>query len=68
MEPETTYSLVRIWAGTGGLVLMMAFFAVVLVYALRPGNKKTFDRLAHLPLQDGDGPDDTPEDRMEAAR
>ncbi|MDP2123808.1 MAG: cbb3-type cytochrome c oxidase subunit 3 [Parvibaculum sp.] len=68
MEPETTYSLVRTWAGVGGLVLMMVLFALALVYALRPGNKKKFDRLAHLPLQDGDGPEDKAGDRMEAKK
>ncbi|WP_339829910.1 cbb3-type cytochrome c oxidase subunit 3 [uncultured Parvibaculum sp.] len=68
MEPETTYSLVRTWAGAGGLVLMMVLFAMVLVYALRPGNKQTFDRLARLPLQDGDGPEDKAGDRMEAKK
>jgi len=68
MEPETTYSLVRAWAGAGGLVLMVIVFVIVLVYALRPANKKKFDRLAHLPLQDGDGPEDKAGDRMEAKK
>ncbi|MEX0840147.1 MAG: cbb3-type cytochrome c oxidase subunit 3 [Parvibaculum sp.] len=63
MEPETTYSLVRTWAGAGGLILMVALFIGVLVYALRPGNKHKFDRLARLPLQDGDGPDHKTGDR-----
>lgn len=66
MEPDTTYSLVRAWAGAGGLVLMVALFIAVLVYALRPANKQKFDRLAHLPLKDDDGPDDKTGDRTEA--
>lgn len=65
MEAETTYSLVRAWAGAGGLVLMVALFVIVLVYALRPANKNKFDRLSRLPLQDGDGPDNKTGDRTE---
>ncbi len=38
------------------------------LYALRPGNKKKFDRLARLPLEDGDGPDDKTGDRTEAGK
>lgn len=52
MEAETTYSLVRVWAGTAGLVLLVGLFIVVLVYALWPGNRKTFDHMAQLPLDD----------------
>ena len=51
--------------GAGGLVLMVALFIGVLV-ALRPANKKKFDRLARLPLHDGDGPDEKTGDRTEA--
>ncbi len=52
MDSETTYSLVRTWFGTGGLILMVVLFAVVLAYALWPSNKKKFDRMAKLPLED----------------
>lgn len=52
MDSETTYSLVRTWFGTGGLILMVVLFAGVLAYALWPSNKKKFDRLAKLPLEE----------------
>lgn len=55
VDSATTYDVVRTWFGTGGLLLMVALFAIVLVYALRPSNKQTFDRLAALPL-DEEGP------------
>lgn len=52
MDSETTYSLVRTWFGTGGLILMVVLFAAVLAYALWPSNKKKFDHMAKLPLED----------------
>jgi cytochrome c oxidase cbb3-type subunit IV len=52
MDSATAYDVARTWFGTGGLILMVALFAAVLVYALRPSNKQKFDRLANLPLKD----------------
>ena len=40
------------FAQTGGLIYMLAMFAVVLVYALWPRNKAKFDRAARLPLEE----------------
>ncbi len=57
MDNETTYSLVRTWFGTGGLVLLVVLFVCVLAYALWPANKKKFDRMAKLPLEERE-PDD----------
>lgn len=56
MENDTLYSLVRAWAGAGGLVFMVILFVGIVAYALWPGNKKKFDHLAQLPLQDDDKP------------
>jgi len=43
------------FAGTWGLVFLVVLFAVALVYALWPGNRKKFERAAHLPLlEDGE--------------
>jgi len=55
LDSGTLYDVVRTWFGTAGLILMVALFVAVLVYALRPSNKKTFDHLAELPLR-GDEP------------
>lgn len=62
MDSETTYSLVRIWFGTGGLILMVVLFTAVLAYALWPANKKKFDRMANLPLEDKDPEDSQKKD------
>lgn len=59
MESETTYELVRTWAGAGGLVFMVAVFIGIVAYALWPANKKKFDRLAQLPLLDDDDPEES---------
>lgn len=59
MESQSTYELVRTWASAGGLVFMVVLFAGIVAYALWPKNKKKFDRLAHLPLQDDDKPADS---------
>ncbi|MEQ8266998.1 MAG: cbb3-type cytochrome c oxidase subunit 3 [Parvibaculum sp.] len=58
MESQSTYELVRTWAGAGGLVFMVAVFIGIVAYALWPGNRKKFDRLAQLPLLDDDKPAD----------
>ena len=42
------------FAGTWWLLLLVAGFAVVLVYALWPKNKKKFDEAARIPLEDDD--------------
>ena len=37
-------------ARVGGLVYLFAIFVGVLVYALWPSNRKTFDRASKIPL------------------
>ena len=46
------YEIVTQWAATGGLVYFGAMFVVVLVYALRPSARKTFDAAARIPLRE----------------
>lgn len=41
-------------AQTWGLVLFVIAFALVLVYALNPANRKKFKDAARIPLEDGD--------------
>ncbi|MEE9330545.1 MAG: cbb3-type cytochrome c oxidase subunit 3 [Parvularculaceae bacterium] len=45
-------------AQTLGLLLFVLAFAMVLYYALRPGNKKTFDHAANLPLNEEEPSDE----------
>jgi len=46
------YNTIAEFAQTWGLVYMMVLFAGVLIYAFRPGAKKTFDRAAQIPLKE----------------
>jgi len=50
MNPEEAMSV----TGTWWLLLLVAGFVVVLVYALRPKNKKKFDEAARIPLDEDD--------------
>ena len=44
-------------AQTVGLLLFITAFVLVLIYTLRPSNRRIFDRAAHLPLEE-DSQDD----------
>jgi len=46
------------FAQTGGLVLFVTAFVLVLIYALAPSNQKNFDRAARDAIQDNEGQDD----------
>ena len=46
------YQTVSEFAKTWGLVYMVVLFLGVLIYALRPGAKKTFDKAARMPLME----------------
>ncbi len=47
-----TYVSVSYFAQTWGLVYLVVLFAAVLVYALRPGNRKKFEDAARIPLEE----------------
>jgi cytochrome c oxidase cbb3-type subunit 4 len=51
-----TYSTLASFAQTWGLVLFVAFFLGVIVYAVWPGNRSRFNRAAHMPLDDSERP------------
>ncbi len=46
------YQSVATFAQTWGLVYMVVLFAGVLIYAFRPGAKKTFEEAAKTPLRE----------------
>jgi cytochrome c oxidase cbb3-type subunit 4 len=46
-----TYEQVASITQVGALLLFVALFAGVLVYAFWPGNKKRFEEAARLPLE-----------------
>ena len=45
---ETLSQIAQTW----GLIAFIVAFALVLVYALLPANRKTFDRARRMPLDD----------------
>ena len=47
-----TYETVARFAQQGGTIYFGLMFAAGVAYALWPGRKDAFKRLAHLPLQD----------------
>lgn len=48
------YETLSKFAQTGGLVLFIIAFVLVLIYALNPRNKKQFDHAKRIPLEDED--------------
>jgi cytochrome c oxidase cbb3-type subunit 4 len=46
------YEEMRAFAASFGLIYLIVLFVGVLVYALWPGNKRTFERAARLPLRE----------------
>jgi cytochrome c oxidase cbb3-type subunit 4 len=46
-----TYETIRSLAGTAGLLLFVGMFVLVLAYVFWPGNKDSFERARHLPLE-----------------
>jgi cytochrome c oxidase cbb3-type subunit 4 len=52
MDYETVVMISQIAA----LLLFVALFIAVLVYALWPGNRKRFERASRMPLEDSETP------------
>jgi cytochrome c oxidase cbb3-type subunit 4 len=52
-----TYTLLREFAASWMLLVMMLFFVGVVLWTLRPGSKKIHDDIAQIPLRN-----DTPGD------
>lgn len=48
----TTYESVARFAQTWGLIYFFVIFAGVLVYALWPKNKRSFDEASRIPLRE----------------
>ena len=46
------YETIRSFAGTWGLVALVAMFVGVVAYALWPRNRKKFDRASRIPLEE----------------
>jgi cytochrome c oxidase cbb3-type subunit 4 len=48
------YETLASFAQTGGLILFIIAFVLVLIYALAPGNRERFKRAKRIPLEDDD--------------
>jgi len=46
------YEALRAFAGSWGLVYFVVIFVIVVVYALLPSKRKTFDEAARIPLRE----------------
>jgi cytochrome c oxidase cbb3-type subunit 4 len=57
-----TYEQVASITQVAALLLFIAFFIGVLVYAFWPGNKKRFEEAARLPLEKDPDPDQEKDD------
>lgn len=57
-----TYEQVATISQVAALLLFVALFIGVLVYAFWPGNKKRFEEAARLPLEQDPEPDEEKDD------
>ena len=51
------YETLSSFAQTGGLILFVIAFVLVLIYALAPGNRQRFEHARRIPLQDEENGD-----------
>ena len=58
---EDTYTIMRIFAGSWGLMFLLVAFLAVIVFTLRPGSRKVHRDTANIPFRHDDKPaaDDT---------
>jgi cytochrome c oxidase cbb3-type subunit 4 len=47
-----TYTLLRHFADSWGLAVMVLFFIAASAFAFRPGSRQIYDKAAQIPLQD----------------
>ena len=51
-----TYDSMRAFADSWGLLLMVLFFAGVVIFVFRPRSKEPYHHLSRLPLEDDKAP------------
>jgi len=56
MEGQDTYSVFRAFADSWVLLAMFVFFIGVVVWAFRPGSRKTHEDIANIPFRHDDKP------------
>lgn len=55
-----TYTILRQFADSWGLLAMFLFFAAVILHTFRPGSRAKGKDIAQIPLRHTDHPDDGP--------
>lgn len=53
---EDSYTIMRVFAGSWGLMFMFLAFIGVLVFTLRPGSRKVHRDIANIPFRHDDRP------------
>lgn len=53
---EDTYTLMRVFAATGGLLFMFLAFVGVVLFVFRPGSRKIHRDSANIPFRHDDKP------------
>ncbi len=53
---EETYNIMRVFAGSFGLIFMFAAFVGVILFTLRPGSRKIHRDTANIPFRHDDKP------------
>lgn len=51
-----TYTALRAFADSWGLLAMFLFFIGIILWTLRPGARAQYDDTARIPLRNDDGP------------
>jgi cytochrome c oxidase cbb3-type subunit IV len=53
---EDTYTILRVFAGSWGLLFMFVVFVIVIVFVLRPGSGRVYKDTANIPFRNDDKP------------
>ena len=53
---EETYTIMRVFAGSWGLIFMFAAFAAIVIFTFRPGSRRVHRDSADIPFRHVDRP------------
>ena len=53
---EETYTIMRVFAGSWGLIFLFAAFVIVVLFTLRPGSRRVHRDTANIPFRHDDKP------------
>jgi cytochrome c oxidase cbb3-type subunit 4 len=59
-----TYSILRQFADSWGMLFLFSVFIFVVFWAFRPGSRGTHDDIANIPFRNEDKPADSKEARL----